>query len=255
MSNPWFRLYYEFAMNPKVQMLSEADQRRFIMVLCARCHYGDKPYPDSTAVFEMRISSESWKKTKATLFETNLIDDQNRPVNWDKRQWINDTSTARTAKYRLKKKQKSAAAMQANKTGDVTVTARKQTGDVTVTLPDTDTDTETETETETRAKTGQKTKSEAVPYKKIIELYHTHLPELASVVKLTAKRKSQLRQRFKEDLNSLEKWENFFIFVRQSDFLMGRAEPAPGRTVFRADIEWLTNTTNFTKIAEDKYHV
>ena len=29
----WFRMYAEFATDPKVQMLSEADQRRYIMLL------------------------------------------------------------------------------------------------------------------------------------------------------------------------------------------------------------------------------
>ncbi len=37
MSNAWFRLYHEFSADPKVQMLSEADQRRYIMLLCMRC--------------------------------------------------------------------------------------------------------------------------------------------------------------------------------------------------------------------------
>ena len=38
MANQWFRLYAEFAHDPKVQMLSEVDQRRYIMLLCMRCN-------------------------------------------------------------------------------------------------------------------------------------------------------------------------------------------------------------------------
>ena len=38
MANPWFRLYSEFATDPKVQMMSESYQRRFIMLLCIRCN-------------------------------------------------------------------------------------------------------------------------------------------------------------------------------------------------------------------------
>lgn len=94
-----------------------------------------------------------------------------------------------------------------------------------------------------------------VPYKKIIELYHSMLPELPAIAKLTDKRKRQIRQRFLEDLKELNHWENFFDHVRQSDFLMGRSPSSNNRPPFRADIEWLTNSTNFTKIAESKYHV
>lgn len=98
-------------------------------------------------------------------------------------------------------------------------------------------------------------KADPIPYQKIIDLYHELLPDLPRVAKLTPKRKGQIRQRFNEDMKALDNWENFFDHVKQSDFLMGRVQPINGRTVFRADIEWLTNQTNFTKIAEGKYHV
>lgn len=98
-------------------------------------------------------------------------------------------------------------------------------------------------------------KADPIPYQKIIDLYHKTLPDLPRVAKLTPKRKGQIRQRYIEDMKALDNWENFFDHVKQSDFLMGRVQPINGRTVFRADIEWLTNQSNFTKIAEGKYHV
>lgn len=92
-----------------------------------------------------------------------------------------------------------------------------------------------------------------IPLQQIIDLYHEILPELPKVAKLTAKRKGQIQQRWREDIPSLNQWKNFFNFVRQNDFLMGRCQGRDGRPPFRADIEWLTNSTNFTKIAEKKY--
>ena len=252
MANPWFRLYHEFSTNPKVQMLSEVDQRRYMMVLCARCRNGDETLHDKNAAFEMRISEEAWVKTKATLLEANLIDDLSKPTGWNERQYVSDSSTSRSIKHRMKKKQKR----------DVSATAPDTDTD-----PATDTDTDTETETETdkkkdkdlilrkqKSNEGLKVKSDSVPYKKIIELYHQHLPALPAVIKLTQKRKAQIRQRFKEDLDNLKKWENYFIFVGQSDFLMGRVDPTNGRHLFRADIDWLVSTAHFTNIAEGKYH-
>lgn len=38
MANSWFRLYAEFATDPKVQMMSEAEQRRCVIRMCIRCN-------------------------------------------------------------------------------------------------------------------------------------------------------------------------------------------------------------------------
>ncbi|MDE2470170.1 MAG: hypothetical protein KGL35_15835 [Bradyrhizobium sp.] len=125
MSNPWFRMYSEFLNDPKVQMLSETDQRRFIMVLCMRCSNGDVMLHDEAVAFQLRISNEEWASTKAVLVAKNLIGDDNKPIAWNKRQYASDTSNQRVAKHRAKKKQ------QCN---------------VTVTPPDSEADTETDSE-------------------------------------------------------------------------------------------------------------
>ena len=93
-----------------------------------------------------------------------------------------------------------------------------------------------------------------VPFERIVDLYHEKLPALPRVEKLTDKRKGQIRQRWQDDLPQLEHWGNLFDYVAQSDFLMGRKPGTNGRPPFRADIEWITNATNFTAIAEGKYH-
>lgn len=215
-------------------MLSEINQRRFVMLMYMRHVHGDIKLEDSVIEHTLRIDHEQWIETRAILLKENLINENNTPPNWKRRQYISDSSKERTARYRLKKKE-------------------KRNSDVTVTPPDTDTDTDNNKRGEKKPALKKRTKP--VPYMKIIDLYHQCLPELPTVMKLTTKRKTQIRQRFCEDLTDLEQWENFFNFVKQSDFLMGRAQPTTGRSVFRADIEWLTNTGNFTKIAEDKYHV
>ncbi|MEE4247357.1 MAG: Lin1244/Lin1753 domain-containing protein, partial [Kangiellaceae bacterium] len=102
---------------------------------------------------------------------------------------------------------------------------------------------------------GQKSAtSDRVPVREIVDLYHQTLPELPRIEKITAARRGHIQQRWREDLPSLDRWENFFTFVRRSDFLMGRAEPRPGSKPFRADLEWMTKAGNFAKIAEEKYH-
>ena len=123
MANSWFRLYHEFATDPKVQMMSESDQRRFVMLLCIRCCNGSETLHDQEVAFQLRISNEEWAVTKGVLVAKNMIDETNNPVAWAKRQYESDSSTARVQKHRDKK---------------------KQACNVSVTPPDTDTDTDTE---------------------------------------------------------------------------------------------------------------
>lgn len=106
-----------------------------------------------------------------------------------------------------------------------------------------------------KASLGKSELSPPVPVQEIINLYHELLPGLPRCAKLTTKRKSYIQQRWREDMPELKNWRNFFVYVGQSNFLMGKAMPVNGRQVFRADIEWICNPTNFTKIAEGKYHV
>lgn len=122
MANSWFRLYAEFAHDAKVQMMSECDQRRLVMLFCIRCN-GDVTLQDEEVAFQLRISNEEWQVTKANFVSKGFINPDNEVLNWDKRQFVSDTSAARVAKHREKKKQEC---------------------NVTVTASDTDTDTDTD---------------------------------------------------------------------------------------------------------------
>lgn len=125
MSMKWFRMYSEFATDPKVQMMSEAYQRRYIMLLCLRCGNDNVTFHDDEIAFQLRVTGEEWAATKAVFVEKGLIDHDNQPLAWDKRQYVSDSSTARVRAHRQRKKQQA-----------------KQACNVTVTPPDTDTDTE-----------------------------------------------------------------------------------------------------------------
>ncbi|MBA3755577.1 MAG: hypothetical protein H0X02_04835 [Nitrosomonas sp.] len=104
MANQWLRLYSEFLTDPKVQMMSESDQRRLIMLFCLRCN-GHVTLHDNEVTFLLRISNEEWLLSKATFVEKGFIAEDNELLNWDKRQFASDSSAARVAKFREKKKQ------------------------------------------------------------------------------------------------------------------------------------------------------
>ena len=105
MANTWFKMYHEFASDPKVQMLSEIDQRRFVMILCIRCCNGYVMFHDEEVAFQLRISVEEWLKTKAILIDKQMVGEDNKPIHWDQRQTSTNTSTVRVRAHREKKKQ------------------------------------------------------------------------------------------------------------------------------------------------------
>jgi len=72
MANQWFRLYSEFSHDPKVQMLSEVNQRRLIMLFCIRCN-GNVTLQDEQVAFQLRISMDEWLTSKATFLDKNYI--------------------------------------------------------------------------------------------------------------------------------------------------------------------------------------
>lgn len=147
MSNPWFRLYHEFATDPKVQMLSEALQRRYIMLLCLRCCNGDETLQDEEVAFQLRISVDEYATTKAALMAKKLIDKDNKPLAWGKRQFDSDSSTPRVKAYRDRKK--------AERNGDETLQQQQGSAEETKrNVIDTEADTESETETDSEKQQG-----------------------------------------------------------------------------------------------------
>lgn len=71
MSNPWFRMYSEFSHDPKVQMLTEAMQRRYIMIMCLRC--SNTRLDDELVGFYLRINSDAVAETKYELVANGFI--------------------------------------------------------------------------------------------------------------------------------------------------------------------------------------
>ena len=91
------------------------------------------------------------------------------------------------------------------------------------------------------------------PIQRIVDLYHQKLPELRRCRKLTEARKGYIRQRWREDMETLDDWAKFFDDVRKSDFLMGKKPCRDGRP-FQATLEWLTRPANYAKFLDGVYH-
>lgn len=109
MSNPWFRMYSEFSHDPKVQMLSEVMQRRYIMLMCLRCSNTLVTLHETEVAFHLRISDAEMAETKALFIAKGFMDTEFNLLNWDKRQFPSDTSKDRVAKHRALQKEKQEA--------------------------------------------------------------------------------------------------------------------------------------------------
>ena len=109
MANQWFRFYSEFASDPKVQILSEALQRRYVMLLCLHNadHYIDAQ--DDELAFALNITVEDWQETKAKLINRGLLNEDGSIHGWENRQTISDLkdpgAAARQKRYREKRKE------------------------------------------------------------------------------------------------------------------------------------------------------
>jgi len=83
---PWFKLHAEFSYCPQTQAMSEAMQRRFVMLLCLQCRGELEKLSDDEIRHALNISARQWALTKALFVEKGFIDESVKLVNWEKRQ-------------------------------------------------------------------------------------------------------------------------------------------------------------------------
>lgn len=141
MANSWFRLYSEFANDPKVQTMTEAQQRRLVMLFCLKCSDVLVTLSDDEVAFALRVTPEDLAATKKVFQAKGFIESGWNLVNWNKRQFISDSSTERTRAYRERIRTSQLPSREQNETSREQAVTSSRDG---VTLPDTDTDSDTE---------------------------------------------------------------------------------------------------------------
>lgn len=108
MSNPWYRLYNEFATDPMIQSLSFEDQRHFVVLMCLK-NDGvidrkiTKANKERIICKGLGLTPEEAEAVKKTLIEFDLIDEKWQIKTWNKRQFKSDHSTERSRKSRKNK--------------------------------------------------------------------------------------------------------------------------------------------------------
>lgn len=96
----WFRLYADWLHHPKVQRLSEADQRRYVGILCLACSGRLDTADIGALAFELRIGEDDAAQTVERLIAAGLLTEAGEVHNWHDRQPRRDCSAERTRRWR-----------------------------------------------------------------------------------------------------------------------------------------------------------
>lgn len=233
-ANQWFRMYAEFATDPKVQMMSEVMQRRLVMLFCMRCSDVTVTLSDEEIAFHLRISDIELGETKALFIAKGFIDSAWNITNWERRQCASDSSAARTRAYR--ERMKKAAVTSQVTDSDALEEKRVE-------------------ENKAEAKASLSAGADSCPHQAIIALYHEHMPANPRIKVWDGARAESLRARWREDAKrqNLDYWARFFRHCAGSKFLTGQIEGQGGRP-FTPGLDWLVKASNFAKVIEGRYH-
>lgn len=84
--------------------------------------------------------------------------------------------------------------------------------------------------------------------------YKKRFPHALQIEKMTEARRKNCQARIRNDLKTTEDWERYFDAIEASDFLMGRAQPGPGRDKpFRLSFDFIVRESACVAIMEGKY--
>ncbi len=102
------------------------------------------------------------------------------------------------------------------------------------------------------SETSDKVKSLPCPHQKIRDLYNQILGSTLPYCKSSNKTfEKMLKARWREDpeRQNLEWWKEFFNYIFESDFLMGRTD-----SPYTASFDWIIKPTNMSKILNGNYN-
>jgi hypothetical protein len=101
--NQWFRMYAEFSTDPKIRTMSDVLQIRLVRLFCLR----SSGLTEKLSCDELKYGigcndDETFLETKLAFQAKGFIDENWDVLNWNKRQFVSDSSTERVNKFRAK---------------------------------------------------------------------------------------------------------------------------------------------------------
>ncbi len=104
MANPWLRLYAEIRRDPKVRTMPETFQLRLIWLLTLRCEGMTEKMSNEELMYGLDCDEATLEKIHQTFLDKGFIEQDWSLTNWNKRQYISDSSTPRVHKFRALKR-------------------------------------------------------------------------------------------------------------------------------------------------------
>lgn len=121
MKMPWFKMWAEFAFDPKIQSMDETLQRRYVMLLCLQCNDDLQKSTDDEIACALRLPLDETTRTREVLTRKGLLEEGWTIHGWEKRQSQTDKSAERVRKFR--ERQKAENVTECNALRNVSVTA------------------------------------------------------------------------------------------------------------------------------------
>ena len=101
--NQWFRMYAEFATDPKIRTMSDSLQIRLIRLFCLRSSGLTEKLSEDELKYGLGCNdNETFHETKSSFQAKGFIDENWAVLNWNKRQFVSDSSTERVNKFRAR---------------------------------------------------------------------------------------------------------------------------------------------------------
>ena len=122
----YFKMFSEFASDPKVQSMTEAMQRRLVMLFCLHCSGDLEKLSDDELAIAMRINPKELDKTRDTFRRKGFIGDTWVPRNWEKRQAPHDRTAAERMRRLRERQRERDTDVARNVTVDVTRNALRE---------------------------------------------------------------------------------------------------------------------------------
>ena len=106
---PWLRLYTDTVDNEKIRLLAFEDRWHYIALLCLM-QQGvldtENELLERKIAVKLGVQLPALQEIKKRLMDVELIQNNFRPVGWNKKQYKSDSSVERTRKYRKNKDKK-----------------------------------------------------------------------------------------------------------------------------------------------------
>lgn len=263
-SNSWLRLWHDMPNDPKWRTIARASKQPIALVMAVYVHVlvsastnaTERGRTQSLCVEDVASALDVEDTQVQSILDAmqNRVLDGDHVTGWEKRQPIREDGAAERSKaWREGKKAEKERIEQQGERNRTQPNAGKRS--------DADADAEVNTTSNEvvgkNAVTVLPVAADDCPHQAIIAAYHELLPVCPHIREWTPARAAALRARWREkpERQSVDWWRQLFAYCARSEFLTGRARPAPGRKPFLLSLDWLVKAENFAKVVEGRYEV